>query len=221
MYYSSSFYIYEGNKPKQCQVRNYCEADFEELIKIQKECFPPPFPSELWWTQEQLTNHVSIFPDGAICVEVDGVLAGSLTSLCIEYDKNHPEHTWSEITDDGNISTHKPDGNAIYIVDISIRPAYRSLGLGKVMMHCMYQIVIEKNLDRLLGGGRMPGYRKWADQLSPNEYVKEVVAGKKKDPVITFLLRCGRSPVAVLQDYLEDEDSLNNALLMEWKNPFK
>jgi hypothetical protein len=41
-----------------------------------------------------------------------------------------------------------------------------------------------------------------------------------KDPVITFLLRCGRTPVGVVAGYLEDEESLNHALLMEWRNPF-
>ncbi|TRZ38337.1 N-acetyltransferase [Niallia circulans] len=221
MYYSSSLYIYDGKKPRECKVRNYKKEDFAELMNIQAECFPPPFPSELWWTKDQLENHVTIFPEGAICVEVEGKIAGSLTSLCISYNEKENKHTWSDITADGYITTHKNDGNALYVVDISIRPAYRFLGLGKIMMQSMYQIVIEKQLDRLIGGGRMPGYRKFAAELSPEEYVSQVVAGEKKDPVITFLMNCGRMPVTVLHDYLEDEDSLNNAVLMEWKNPFK
>ncbi len=221
MYYSSNFYIFDGKKPRECKVRNYQKEDFAELINIQAECFPPPFPTELWWSKDQLENHVTIFPEGAICVEVEGKLAGSLTSLCIAYNEEEHEHTWSEITADGYITTHIKDGNALYVVDISIRPAYRSLGLGKIMMQAMYQIVIDKKLDRLIGGGRMPGYRKYADELSPEEYVSQVVAGEKKDPVITFLMSCGRMPVCVLNDYLEDEDSLNHAVLMEWKNPFK
>ena len=67
----------------------------------------------------------------------------------------------------------------------------------------------------------MPGYGKVADENSPQQYVDEVVQGKLKDPVITFLLRCGRMPVALIENYLEDEESHNYALLMEWKNPFK
>ncbi|RVT57941.1 GNAT family N-acetyltransferase [Niallia taxi] len=221
MYYSSNFYIFDDKKPRECKVRNYQKEDFAELINIQAECFPPPFPTELWWSKDQLENHVTIFPEGAICVEVEGKLAGSLTYLCIAYNEEEHEHTWSEITADGYITTHSKDGNALYVVDNSIRPAYRSLGLGKIMMQAMYQIVIDKKLDRLIGGGRMPGYRKYADELSPEEYVSQVVAGEKKDPVITFLMSCGRMPVCVLNDYLEDEDSLNHAVLMEWKNPFK
>ncbi|MNY65629.1 hypothetical protein D3C86_2029290 [compost metagenome] len=66
----------------------------------------------------------------------------------------------------------------------------------------------------------MPGYHKVAEALSADNYVAAVMAGTMKDPVITFLLRCGRTPVGVVAGYLEDEESLNHALLMEWRNPF-
>jgi hypothetical protein len=67
----------------------------------------------------------------------------------------------------------------------------------------------------------MPGYHRYADQMTPEQYVQAVVEGTIRDPVITFLLRCGRSPIGVVEQYLEDEESCNNAVLMEWKNPFK
>lgn len=66
----------------------------------------------------------------------------------------------------------------------------------------------------------MPGYGRFADQMTPEEYLERVVKGEVKDPVITFLMRCGRTPVKVVADYLEDEESRNYATLMEWKNPF-
>ncbi|WP_248561448.1 GNAT family N-acetyltransferase [Niallia sp. NCCP-28] len=219
--YHSEFYLYKEQKPAVCIVRNYTKKDFDELIAIQSECFPPPFPSELWWNKEQLSHHVALFPEGAICVEIDGELAGSLTSLCINYDPLNSQHTWEEITDNGYIKKHTGHGNALYIVDISVRPKFRTLGLGKIMMESMYHLVIEKKLSRLLGGGRMPGYKLHADAETPQSYLQKVLAGKLKDPVISFLLKCGRTPVCILNNYLEDEDSLNYAVLMEWKNPFK
>jgi hypothetical protein len=85
----------------------------------------------------------------------------------------------------------------------------------------MYERVIEDRLERVLGGGRMSGYHRHADVLSPESYVEAVVAGVVRDPVISFLLRCGRTPVALVPNYLEDEESLNYGLLMEWRNPFK
>lgn len=218
--YRSDFYVFEQNQPVSVCIRNYTKEDFPGLIEIQSECFPPPFPSELWWNEEQLTNHVTLFPEGALCIEVDGKLAGSLTGLCVQIDPDHMDHTWEEFTDHGYIRNHNPNGNTLYIVDISVRPTYRKLGLGKLMMQSMYHIVIEKRLERLLGGGRMPGYHQVADKMTPEQYLAAVMKGDLKDPVISFLLRCGRVPIGIAANYLEDEESLNYAALMEWKNPF-
>lgn len=62
-------------------------------------------------------------------------------------------------------------------------------------MFSMYDVVAHKGLERLLGGGRMPGYHKKVNDLTPEQYLEDVVKGELKDPVITFQLRCGRTPV--------------------------
>lgn len=219
--YRSNFFILKDEKFYPVTIRNYNEQDFDELIKIQEECFPPPFPSELWWNKEQLKNHVTLFPDGALCIEVDRKLAGSMTTLIVDFDPNNPKHTWEEITDNGYIRNHNPKGNTLYVVDIAVRPSFRKYGLGKLLMQAMYHTVIKLNLERLLGGGRMPGYYKIAHQLTPEEYIQAVTKGTIKDPVISFLMRCGRTPLTIVENYLEDEESLNYGVLMEWKNPFK
>lgn len=221
MAYRNELFVFDNEIPVLSVVRNYTEDDFDELIAIQAECFPPPFPEELWWNREQLQNHVDLFPEGALCIEIDGELAGSLTGLRVDFDPLHPAHTWEEITDGGYIRNHDPNGNTLYIVDISVKPKYRKFGLAKQMMQSMGHIVVEKKLDRLLGGGRMPGYHRYARELSPEQYVQKVLSGDLNDPVITFLLKCGRKPVGVLENYLEDKESLNYGTLMEWKNPFK
>ncbi|KMY53920.1 acetyltransferase [Bacillus sp. FJAT-27231] len=220
MYYSE-FQLYDDRGPVQTVIRNYTEADFDGLIEIQKACFPPPFPEELWWSKEQLKSHIKHFPEGAICVELDGELVGSMTCLIVHFQIDDPPHTWEEITDNGFIRNHKSDGNTLYVVDISVKPECRKLGLGKLMMQAMYQTVIQLKLDRLLGAGRLPGFCRYADHMSVEEYVDKVAAGELRDPVATFLLNCGRVPVRLEKDYLEDEESLNWAVLMEWKNPFK
>jgi ribosomal protein S18 acetylase RimI-like enzyme len=202
-------------------IRPYTQDDFPQLIGIQQECFPPPFPSELWWNEEQLINHVTLFSEGALCVEIEGRLAGSMTGLLINYSYGDPDHSWEEATDSGYIRNHNPDGNTLYVVDISVRPSMRKLGLGKLLMQSFYELVIYRGLDRLLGGGRMPGYHLVASQMSAEQYLEEVTAGMRNDPVISFLLRCGRTPIKAAPQYLEDEESNNYAALMEWRNPFR
>lgn len=219
-FYRKELYVFEQDRSVKATIRSYTENDFEGLIRIQQESFPPPFPSELWWNEEQLSNHVRLFPEGALCVEIEGELAASITGLRVNFDPAHADHTWEEMTDGGYIRNHDPNGNTLYIVDISARPAYRKLGLGKWLMMSMYEVVVQLKLVRLLGGGRLPGYHKYADTMPAEVYVRHVLDGKLKDPVMTFLLRCGRTPVKLVENYLEDEESHNYAMLMEWRNPF-
>ncbi|MGG0175133.1 GNAT family N-acetyltransferase [Gottfriedia acidiceleris] len=219
--YRKEFFVFDQDKPVPVVIRNYIENDFTDLIRIQQESFPPPFPSELWWNEEQLKNHVTLFPEGALCIEVNGQMAGSMTGLLVHFDPSHPDHSWEEVTDHGYIRNHNPNGNTLYVVDICVRPTYRKLGLGKWLMFSMYDVVVHLGLERLLGGGRMPGYHKEADNFSPDQYIDAVIKGELKDSVISFLLRCGRTPIKVVANYLEDDESCNYGTLMEWKNPFK
>ncbi|NNU89812.1 MULTISPECIES: GNAT family N-acetyltransferase [Anoxybacillus] len=213
-------YVFHDDRPIPATIRNYEEKDIDALIRIQQESFPPPFPSELWWNKEQLMNHITLFPEGALCVEVDGEVVGSMTGLIVNFHPSDADHTWEEITDNGYIRNHNRNGNTLYVVDIGVRPAYRKLGLGKWLMQSMYEVVVHQKLERLLGGSRMPGYHRYANEMTAEQYVDAVMTGKIKDPVITFLLRCGRTPVKVVANYLEDAQSCNYALLMEWRNPF-
>lgn len=219
-FYSKQFYVFQDSKPLLATIRNYTHADFDALIRIQQDCFPPPFPSELWWNEEQLISHVTHFPEGTLCIEVDGLLVGSMTSLLVDFDPNHPIHTWEDITDNGYIRTHNPNGDTLYIVDLCVSPAYRSLGLGKWLMLSMYEIVIEQKRVRLLGGSLMPNYHHHAEQLTPEAYIEAVLRGEIHDQVISFLLHCGRIPLQVVPHYLEDEESHHYGVLMEWRNPF-
>lgn len=219
MPYHKELYVFDQLKPVRAVVRGYRAQDFAELITIQSECFPPPFPQELWWNQEQLSNHVRLFPLGALCVEIGGQLVGSMTGLCIRYPA-HGHLSWEQATDGGYIRNHDPQGDTLYVVDVSVRPAFRKLGLGKQLMQSLYEVVIHLRLTRLLGGGRMSGYHLHAEKLSPEQYLDAVVRGELNDPVISFMLKCGRVPVGVVHNYLEDEESRHSAALMEWRNPF-
>ncbi|ANF95427.1 GNAT family N-acetyltransferase [Paenibacillus bovis] len=217
--YHKSCYVFHERRPYPAVVRSYTAKDFTRLIEIQAAAFPPPYPSELWWNREQLHEHVHRFPQGALCVEIDGVIAGSMTSLLIDFDEHHPEHTWEEVTDHGYIRNHQPDGDTLYVADLCVHPEYRQWGLGKLLMQSMYEVTAALGLKRLLGAGRMPGYHRVADTCTPQQYVERITSGELYDPVISFLMRCGRTPLTVIADYLDDEESLHYAVLMEWKNP--
>lgn len=213
--------LFSEGKPLPVIIRNYKLEDTEQMIEIQRRSFPPPFPESLWWKPEQLQEHVTRFPEGALCAEVNGQLIGSITGLLVSEERLHDgDHAWAAMTDEGYIRTHDPAGETLYVVDICVVPGYRGAGIGHWLMQSMYETTVQLRLNRLLGGGRMPGYHRHADQMTAEQYLQQVVSGALRDPVISFLLRCGRMPVGIVADYLEDEESCNYAALMEWRNPF-
>lgn len=213
-------YDVKGDRFNHLHIRNYNENDFDRLIEIQKKAFPPPFPSELWWTEDQLEQHISIFKEGCLCIEVDGEVAGSMTTMITNLNEEDLDHTWEEMTAGGTMSTHDPDGKIMYVVDLCVDPDYRSIGLGKQLTQAMYETVVHLRLERLIGGARMPLYHKYQHELTPEEYVNLVIQSEIKDPVVTFLLKAGRSPIQPIEGYLEDEESCDYGLLTEWRNPF-
>ncbi|RLQ91579.1 GNAT family N-acetyltransferase [Planomicrobium sp. Y74] len=219
MYYKEQ-YVFKGEQISKAIIRNYREEDFDGLINVQRECFPPPFPDDLLWNKKQLMSHLDHYPEGALCIEIEGELVGSLTGMLIDLDSEKHPHKWEQVTDSGYITTHEPDGKSFYIVDIGIRPSFRKMDLGKLLLQAAYERVVEDRLERVIGGGRLPGYKRFSKEMTASQYAEKVLAGELKDPVITFLMRSGRTPVELVKDYLDDEDSGNYALLMEWKNPF-
>lgn len=221
MAYRKEQFVFSGHRPLPAVIRLYKEEDFGGLIDIQRECFPPPFPEELLWSMEQLESHIRHYPEGALCAEVDGELAGSVTSLRIHFQEDDPDHCWEDVTGGGFIHTHAPDGNTLYVVDISVRPSFRRMQIGRLLLHSLYERVVADGMDRLLGGGRMSGYAACGHEAAPDEYIRQVLAGTRQDPVITFMLKSGRTPLRVVADYLEDEESADHAVLMEWRNPFR
>ncbi|MCY8809670.1 GNAT family N-acetyltransferase [Bacillus atrophaeus] len=212
--------FYDGRKYEKLLIRQYTHRDVAGLLSLQKECFPSPFPQELLWSKEQLHSHIETFQEGALCALVNDVIIGSMTALIVQFDPGHPDHTWAEITDHGYIRNHNKEGNTLYVVDISVSPSYRKVGIGKWLMQTMYELTVSKQLERLLGGARIPRYHKYSHELTAEQYVEAVLEGEKNDPVLSFLLHCGREPVGVVRNYLEDEESLHYGVLMEWKNPF-
>lgn len=197
-------------------VRSYGLDDVDQLLRIQRECFPPPFPPELWWKPEQLASHVFRFPEGALCVVIDGELVASATCNRIDFDPAHPGHTWAEAADNGYLRNFDPGGDTLYGIDVAVRPAWRGKGIARALYDARFAVVRRFGMKRFLAGSRMSGYHHHADAMTPEAYADEVVAGRLNDPVITPQLRAGLRPLSVVHDYLADDEARNCALLMEW-----
>lgn len=204
-------------KSKEVKIRPIQDEDIEEIIKISTVSFGHP---DIPFKREHFESQLKIFPEGQYCAEYQGKVVGSCSSIIVNFDEYGINHTFDEIADEGYIRNHNPEGKNLYGTEVVVDPTYRGLGIGRRLYERRRQICQTFNLESILFGGRIPNYHKYADQLSPEDYVEKVVAGEIYDPVLTFQLRNGFKVIGIMPGYLPlDEESLEYATLMEWKNP--
>lgn len=197
-------------------VRAMTLEDIPAVIDLQVRAFPglPP------WRVEQLQNHLKVFPDGQLVVtDSTACILGSASSLLIDWDDYAESANWSSITGEGTFKTHNPLGKTLYGADMGVDPAMRGQGIGTLLYDTRKELIREQGLKRLLTGGRIAGYSAVADQMTAKEYVAEVVAGKRRDPGLTFQLENGLVVLDVVPGYMQDIESCGFATVLEWLNP--
>ncbi|MEZ4264822.1 MAG: GNAT family N-acetyltransferase [Myxococcota bacterium] len=205
-----------GDADRRLIIRPLSLDDLEGIQELHRRCFPGMAP----WSQKQLYCQLERFPDGQIGIEMDGQLVATSSSLIVQGDTWEGAHTFKEVSDDGRIGIHTEDGDTLYGIDIAVDPAFRGLRLARRIYDARKALVRQRNLRRIFIGGRIPGYKKHAKTLTPEDYVARVVQKSLRDPVLTAQVSNGFAIVRLLSGYLpEDKASGENAVLMEWLNP--
>ena len=197
------------------EIRQTQRKDIDAIIKLQAICFPGMEP----WKREHLESHLEIFPEGQFCAELNGEIIGSCSSLIINFDEYDDRHTWSDITDDGYITNHNPDGYNLYGIEVMVHPKYRKMKVGYRLYEERKELARRLNLKSIIIGGRIPNYHKYSSEMSPREYVEQVRLHKIYDPVLSFQLLNEFTLMRINPNYLEDDlASQKYATLMEWNN---
>jgi GNAT superfamily N-acetyltransferase len=166
----------------------------------------------------QLAAHQAVFPAGQIVVEDDGVIVGAIATLTVPSERALQDHTWVDVTSHGTFAAHVPSGDALYLADVYSDPAHRGQGVGSALYEALFTLCRNKRLARVVAGGRLWGYHEVADRMTPDAYVAEVVAGERRDRVLTPQLRAGFAVEGVLARYLEDWRSHDFASHLVWTN---
>lgn len=200
---------------KKISLRTIKREDFTEIIQLQRLCFPNMEP----WKLEHLESHVDIFPEGQFCVEYEDKIIGSCSSLIVNFDEYDDQHTWDEITDNGYITNHDPEGYNMYGMEIMVHPDYRRMKIGRRLYEARKELAKQLNLKSIIIGGRIPNYSKHANELTPRQYVEEVMLHNIYDPVLTFQVMNGFTLKRINKNYLSDDlASMKYATLLEWNN---
>ncbi len=190
---------------------------YQELLKAMKASYPGWVGS--YWERGTIEHLLHIFPEGQYVVLVDGKVVGCALSIIVDYEKYGDDHTYDQITGNATFSTHDPDGDVLYGIEIFIDPAYRGLRLGRRLYDARKDLCEHLNLKAIVFGGRIPNYHGYAEIMSPREYISKVRMKEIHDPVLNFQLSNDFHVKKILRNYMPgDEQSQDHATLLQWDN---
>jgi len=202
--------------PHRIKLRNTRLSDYPAIEKLMDLVYSRAGGA---WTREQFASQLSRFPEGQICLEDRGKVVAAVISLIVDYKKFGDFHTHEEITGDGYLTTHDPTGDTLYGVDVFVHPDYRGLRLGRRLYDARKELCQKLNLRRIIFGGRIPGYDKYGEKITPQEYIDLVKRREIYDPVLTFQLSNDFHVRRVITGYLpEDGESHGFAVISQWFN---
>lgn len=172
-----------------------------------------------YWQKQHIETLLNKFPEGQVVVWVNNEFAGCALSIIVNYGRFENQHTYREITGNLTFNTHQADGDTLYGMDVFIRPKFRGLRLGRRLYDYRKDLCERLNLKGIAFGGRIPNYHKYADRMTPKEYIEQVKHKEIHDPVLDFQLSNDFHPYKILQGYLEgDKESKEYAVLLKWDN---
>lgn len=197
---------------------NYLSLDdYQELKEAMIEAYSS-MPDSFWRKQE-IKNLLNKFPEGQVVIKVNQQIAGCAFSIIVDEDKTDAQHTYDEITGNSKFTTHNPDGDVLYGVEVFIKPEFRGMRLGRRLYDYRKELCEKLNLKSVAFGGRIPNYHNYADELTPKEYIEKVRLKEIDDPVLNFQMSNDFHPKRVLKNYLEGDNLSNEyAVLLEWDN---
>lgn len=207
------------DKIENVELKYLTLEDFEELKQATEAAYHS-MPGS-YWRKKQIAKLISIFPEGQIVIKVNGDIAGCALSVIVDFDEIEDNHTYNDIIGDTSFKIHDKNGDTLYGIDVFIKPDYRGLRLGRRLYDYRKELCENLNLKGIVFGGRIPNYHKFADKITPKQYIEKVRSKEIHDPVINFQLSNDFHPVRILKGYLEgDEDSGEYAVFMEWDNVY-
>jgi len=204
--------------PPDYRIRLMQASDDAAIIAICREVYPDDTP----YTAEQLAEHRAVFPQGQFVAEhvPTGRAVGVHFTLRLRMADYHVDNPWDVLTAGGSFADHDPTGPSLYGADVFVSPAHQHHGLAHALTDATRMLVMDEGLWRMVGGSRLPGYAAVAATLPADAYVRDVVAGRRVDPVLSAHLKDGWQVVRPIRGYLQhDPESAGWAAVIQWVNP--
>lgn len=201
------------------QIRTVRTGELAELAALNRAAYPDLVEDGVVFTEAQLGAHHGLFPEGQLVAERDGRLVGAIATFIPPPGFPIEAHTWNVITDHGTFARHDLRGDTLYLADIYVARDEWGSGVGKALYAAMFELCRRLGLANVVGGGRLYDYVDAPNELTPQQYIGQVLRGERRDRVLCSQLRAGFRVRGLLPGYLHDWRSRHVATLIVWDNP--
>lgn len=161
------------------------------------------------------------FPDGqwvAVAAEGDDErVLGAAMLMRTDYPPHARPKPWLQMIGGLSLRNHDPRGRWLYGVEMAVDPDAQGRGVGSALYRRRLALVRELGLEGMYAGGMLKGYRRYRSRMSPREYAERVRRGEIEDPTVTMQINRGFSAAGVIENYDDDDESGNAAMLIVWR----
>ncbi len=193
-------------------VIKHTSADYSEALQeLQDIVFPTLAPEERMQAQHY-RKHIELFPEGQFMI-LDGEKAIAMTST-IRYHLALEDHSFLDISQGLWMTSHEPDGEWLYGMDVGVHPDYRGQGLAREIYRVRQELCQELGLKGQITVGMPNGYLALSEKMSLDEYAEQLIKGDIFDPTVSVQQRMGFKLIRLIHNYLDDPQCGNGGILM-------
>ena len=125
------------------ELRNLTLEDYQDVKALMDDVYRHVGGA---WPYKNFKAQVNTFPEGQICIEDKGTVVAFAISVIVDYDQFGDKHSYDEITGDAYLTTHDPNGDVLYGVEVIVSPEYRGLRLGRRLYEARKELCRNLNL---------------------------------------------------------------------------
>jgi len=174
-----------------------------QLEELQRVVFPTLAPEERFEVRHYL-RHLELFPEGQFCVVDGDRVVGMTSTVRMDFDFDHPDHTFADVIQGGWLTSHQPAGRWLYGADIGTHPDYRRRGIARALYATRHELVRRLGLAGQLTVGMPTGYGAVKHAMTADAYYDELRSGGRRDPTISAQLQIGFEMRRLIPGYIRD-----------------
>jgi 4-aminobutyrate aminotransferase/(S)-3-amino-2-methylpropionate transaminase len=183
------------------------------LEALQRICFPTLADEERFKARHYV-RHMELFPAGQLVAVDGGRVIGATTTLRLDFDFEHVNHSFADVIQGGWLTSHQERGAWLYGADISVHPEYRGRGLATALYAARQEVVWRLGLKGQVTAGMMPGYSAVRQRMTVEEYYQRILDGELRDPTLSMQIQTGFEARGLLKNYLNDPVCDNYSVLL-------